>query len=371
MPAAVRKRRLIRGCLVLAGLSLGVLAAEVAARWITPEAGYLGEVSIPPGLFTMGKDYLRVPRPGFRGQVTMPGHSAAISINSLGLRGPEPPRPLPSGGWITVGDSFTFAGQVDHEDTFQARLAKSTGQPIWNAGVDAYSTWEATARYRKLADVLPVKGVLLVFYLGNDLLDNDNPSPMGPPPDNVPPPPRTTGDAPALQRLLVRYSFVYAHLSSWWRLRQIMATDDQLEMWREEIRQFTSAGAALMQKQLPRTEAALTELKREAAGRGHRLLVAMATQAIQVERGRAEGTFELAGIDPASADLDAPTRALRRVLQRLQIATCDLVPALRAAVNDGARVHFTWDAHWTAAGHQVVARTLARCMERLPVRAGR
>ena len=362
-PTGPWKRRLARVGLVLAGISLGVLGAEMAARWLSPSAGYLGEVSIPPGLFFMNADYLRVPRPGFQGEIALPGHSAAISINSLGLRGPEPPRPLPRGGWLTVGDSFTFAGQVDLEDTFQAHLASSTGLPVWNAGVDGYATREATARYRTLADVLPVRGVLLVFYLGNDLLDNVNPTPMGPPPRDAPPLPTRRHQAP-LRRLLVRHSFLYAHFTSWWHLTR-MKTTGELKMWREEMQQFSREGRGDLRQRLPGTEAALAEIRRETASRGHRLLVALAPQAVQVEARRAESTFELAGIDPAGADLDAPTRAVQGILSRLKIPSCDLAPALRAAVKGGARVHFTWDAHWTEAGHRVVARALARCLKSL------
>lgn len=357
--------RLARIALALFGVALGVLAAEIAARWISPNTGHWGDVSIPSGLHVMDRDRLPVPRPGFKGEVILPGHSSSISINSLGLRGPEPPRPLPSGGWLTVGDSFTFAGQVDHEHTFQARLARGTGLPFWNAGVDAYSTREATARYRKLANVLPVEGVLLVFYLGNDLLDNEVPAHSGPPTKAPPPPPRGTRGAPALERLLVRHSFLYAHFSSWWNFTRMLTTGAELNMWREELLQFSGEGAGRLQRRLPSTEAALAELERETASRGHRLLVAMAPQAIQVVSQRMEATFEFAKIDPAKADLDAPNRALQQILHRLKIPSCDLLPGLRAAARGGARVHFTYDIHWTEAGHRVVARALARCLEQL------
>ena len=63
--------------------------------------------------------------------------------------------------------------QVDQEDTFSGQLSNKAGTQIWNAGVDGYSTWQATLRVQQIKERLPIKRVLLTFFTGNDFQDNE------------------------------------------------------------------------------------------------------------------------------------------------------------------------------------------------------
>ncbi len=132
--------------------------------------------------------------------------------------------------------------------------------------------------------------------------------------------------------------------------------------WRSELELFTREGERRRNGVRGETERALEELKRATTQRGQRLLVAVAPPAFVIDPARVAPTLSLVGLDPASAELDAPAALLLDILRRMDIAACDLSPALRAA-GDPASLYFTWDGHWTPRGHAVVADALAACLD--------
>ncbi|MGE3270676.1 MAG: SGNH/GDSL hydrolase family protein [Chloroflexota bacterium] len=112
--------------------------------------------------------------------------SVHVQVNSKGLRGPETPYEKPAGVYriLVVGDSFTFGGQVEEEETLTARLEEQLQAALAaqgsapfkietiNAGVDGWNTaneiaWLRTEGFRYEPDL-----VLLMFYAGNDPGEN-------------------------------------------------------------------------------------------------------------------------------------------------------------------------------------------------------
>ena len=368
--------------LLLAGLLLGLGLAEGVARLARPPGNadllFDSPNATPDGLYMAHEQLLRLPVPGFRGEVDCLGFSAPLRINSLGLRGPEAPPPRQAGPrrWLTLGDSFVIALQVRQQQTFQALLQQRTGQLFFNGGVDTYSTWQATGRYGLLAPKLKLDGVILVLFLGNDFIDNVEfkvkkkgrlPIHRG----HVPGGRRSkTGDPLPAQKVsfftrwLMAHSYLYGRVRVWLRLQALRdGTHHSLPRWKTELSLFTRGGQALLEDLTRTTAGALSELRAETQRRGHKLLVVLAPPAFQVDPARTAPTLEMVGIDPASADLDAPLRALKEVLAEQQIAACDLVPALRKATAAGVRTFYMYDGHWTPDGHQVVARTIASCLK--------
>ena len=59
-------------------------------------------------------------------------------------------------------------------------------------------------------------------------------------------------------------------------------------------------------------------------------------------------------------DLDRPNRRLAEIAARRGIAYLDLRPALQSALADQPRLYYAIDGHWTAAGHELAARSLVR-----------
>jgi lysophospholipase L1-like esterase len=95
------------------------------------------------------------PRPGFRGAFL--GHP--LSINTLGLRGPEVVQPKPTGRRriACFGDSITFGYGVGDEETYAALLGRrldGAGAEVVNAGVTGYTTHQVRLLLRRLAPAL-------------------------------------------------------------------------------------------------------------------------------------------------------------------------------------------------------------------------
>ena len=362
----VRARRWLgRLLLLVAGLLVGIVAAEGLSRVVRPDASadllFNSPETSPRGLYVVDHAVMLTPRPGFTGEVRSPGYHVSLRINALGLRGPEPAE-VPAGQpqWLAVGDSFTMSVQVAEADTFAARLGASAGATVWNAGVDGDSTWQAAVRYARADAQLPISQVILTFFLGNDLQDNERffhviqgarSLPEG---ADIPRP----ATAPTTAWLL-KHSHLYAHARVWAR-RAALARggDPDRERWRQELVLFSREGQRELQRLLPRTREALQRLQQDARQRGDRLLVAVAPPAFVVEPERAAATFAVVGLDAAQMDLDAPERAVLGLLSELGIPACPLTPALR----DTPDAYFVYDGHWTPAGHATVASTLQKCL---------
>ena len=357
-----------RLALVAGGLLIGVLLAEGLARLIAPDAAadllFDAPSNAPDGMYVADRQLGWAPNPGFSGTLRSLGYSVPIQFNSLGHRGGEPAQP---GGWLVVGDSFTLAAQVPEEETFTDRL-RQAGIPAENAGVDGYSTWHARIRYARAADKLQPDGVLLIYFLGNDPGDDERFASgihMLPGATHGQPLDSPAGGGPTA--FLAQRSFVYGQLRVWMRRRALASsggTDWNTDKWRAELRAFTKPGQQQLQQVLSRgSQRALAQLRDDVKRRGDKLVVALAPPAFVVEEARREATFTLVGLDPATADVDGPARAVSAELARLGVSTCDLTPALRQAAGSGEALYFTYDGHWTAAGHRVVADALVDCLK--------
>lgn len=360
----MRQGRLIRRLgLGVAGVAAGALLGEGVARLLAPVAAeellFNAPDAAPRGLYRFSKDLLTETTPGFTGEVASLGYRVPLRIDSHGLRGPEPG---PGPNWVAVGDSFTISVQVREADTFPDRLGPKLGVSVLNAGVDGYSTWQATRRYGDLAAAVPLEGVLLTYFLGNDLHDNERMPVMM----NRPMPPGQEGRAlptastDPFTRFLFRHSVAYAYLRVATK-RAALSRPDNFDARRfaDELSIFTKGGAQRLAQLLPPTERALAQLRDAARSRRDRLLVAVAPPSFVVDAERAGATLGTFGLsDP---DLDAPRLAVLDALRRLDIAACDLTPALQAAEDRGEKPYFRFDGHWTATGHAAVADALAAC----------
>ncbi len=361
------RRVLGRLGLLAGGLLVGLAGAEGLSRLIRPSASadllFNSPESSPMGLYVIDHTLLLIPRPGFRGQIRSPGYAVDLRINDLSLRGPPVSEvPAETRHWLAVGDSFTMAVQVPEPETFSGKLGAAQGVQVWNAGVDGYSTWQAALRYQEIDDQLPIERVILNFFLGNDFQDNANFPHIAPPPmpegADIPREP-----VPFVRGILLRHSRLYAHFRVLSRQRSLTAgSDPDRQRWRDELSIFSTEGSARLEQLIGQSRAALMRLRDAARQRGDALLVAVAPPAFQIETDRAEATFAVVGLDPASMDLQAPRKAVLGLLTELHMSACDLTPALESAARDGAALYFVYDGHWTEAGHAVVADALEACL---------
>lgn len=360
----MRTRPLIRRLLLVAASTLtGFGLAEVGARLLAPSAGeellFQAPDAAPKGLYRFSPTLLTEPTPNFRGEVASLGYRVPLRIDSHGLRGPEP-----RGGrtWLALGDSFTIAVQVSEEKTFAARIGAALGVQVLNAGVDGYSTWQATLRYRDLDPAVQVDTVLLTFFLGNDLEDNERvPIQL-----RAPLPPGKGGHAPPelstdpITRLLFRHSVLHAYVRVAWKRAAMTGADDfDARRFREELLPFTRGGAERLAVLVRTSERPLMELRDLVASRGDRLIVAVAPPAFAMDPVRAEETLSAFGL--SEPDVAAPRTAILDLLGRLHIRACDLSPGLEAAAAAGEDPYFRFDGHWTDAGHATVANAVVAC----------
>ena len=103
-----------------------------------------------------------------------------VTINSLGLRGPEvPPRSEDDHRIMFLGDSMVAGFEVEYEKTFAAlagrTLSERMGRKVRsiNAGVRGYGTDQSYLYFRDYGKALEPE-VVVFFYSRNDLVENRN-----------------------------------------------------------------------------------------------------------------------------------------------------------------------------------------------------
>jgi len=161
---------------VAAGVFAAALVAEIGLRLI----GF----SHPP-FYRVDAHRGWVLAPGERGWYSAEGHSF-VAISSAGLREEEQPRAKPAGELrvAVLGDSMTEALQVPRQDTFvevaERRLAACPHLPpgtrsveVLNFGVSGYGTAQELLTLRHAALAWQPDVVVLAFYTGNDVRNND------------------------------------------------------------------------------------------------------------------------------------------------------------------------------------------------------
>ena len=360
-----------RIALAFGGLLVGAVAAEAGFRVVRSDDAvdllYNAPDNAPNGLYTTDATVYAIPTPGFRGVQQSLGYKVDLRINEDGLRGAElGPKTKPR--FLAAGDSFTMAAQVAEADTFVARIGEDLGVEMLNAGVDGYGTFQALERYKQLDDRLDLDGIVLTFFVGNDVHDNVRWAQVQQEAKRMRPgQPLARRPVGAVHGFLYKRSALYAAVQMQLR-RRAMSRESAPERhrWVSELRLFTQEGGGVLGAQMPKTVQALRALSSEVKNRGDSLMVAIAPPAFQIETERLDATFELVGLDPERARPDAVSNAVRDVLQRNGIAHCDLVDPLRRAHRAGREMYLQYDGHWSPKGHAVVADALVRCHGKAP-----
>jgi len=357
------RRTLARALLAVGGLALGLVLAEALARAVPPPVGGdfllpIASLGVPEGLYRPHPWLRSEPTPDFEGVVRSVGHEVNVRINSLGCRGAEPAGD--GARLMVVGDSFTIALQVQEDETFSARLSKLLGDEVLNCGVDGYSTWQALERYRLVDNEAQAEGVILVFFLGNDLSDNARAAAQQGS-QTPPPPPPEAQHVGAVERWLITHSYLYGY-GRLAMARAALRTTNAEERQRlaDELGIFASSGGDRLQSAIEETRHAVRALRDEAQQRGDTLMVAVAPPVFAVDDDRTAPTLALVGLE--GVDPDAPRRAMLELLREEAVPACDLSPPLRAAAIDGEHPYLLLDGHWSVSGHAVVAQELANCL---------
>ncbi len=172
------RKTAIRIALLCLSTAFALAALEIASRVLWPLPLPMADVR-NAGLYaptTRGCGLT----PGYRGMfslVTQQGEHP-VSINSLGMRGPEIKTKQPGERRIlVVGDSLPFGYGVSDEETMCHRLQSRMNADghriiVGNGGIPGMGNFESTLRILDLAPDFEPDAVLMCIYLGNDALDN-------------------------------------------------------------------------------------------------------------------------------------------------------------------------------------------------------
>ena len=122
--------------------------------------------------------------PSWQGRHQHYDFDVAYSTNLFGLRNGNTSSPLLLSNnakprIALIGDSFTFGFGVNDNETFHAELsARDTTSDYINGGIPGYSTDQQYLFIKHSMKDFSIDHYILVFYLGNDLLDNPLPFPL-------------------------------------------------------------------------------------------------------------------------------------------------------------------------------------------------
>lgn len=292
-----------------------------------------------------------------------------ISINSLGLRGPEVTLPKPPGSFriLILGDSFTEGKQVSFEETFarqlEGRLAAALPDRQWevvNAGVSGYGTADEIKFFEAYGHDLGADLVILGFFIGNDVMNNAlSPFFAWKNGELVENPVRPLSRAQIMRSRTAEFLTSHFHFVQFLRdrLRELHGSRRPAEENEPTVADDSenasdprdANGWAFSDALVGRLRGLVAE-----SGAGF-LLVAIPTR-LQVDIAQRDPEK-----GPIGAEVDWPQRLLAAFARSERVPFLDLLPALR----DGARTapaYYQIDAHFNARGHSIAADEIFRSL---------
>jgi lysophospholipase L1-like esterase len=339
---------------------------------------------MPPAFSWLRRDGLVLHAPGMRATYFRQEYRTDVSINGLGLRGPEI-QVAKSPGTLRVlllGDSYAEGLQVAWEDLLSTRLERALNEgpgprvEVVNGGVSGYGTADELLMLEKLGWRLKPDLVLIAFCIHNDVANNlERPlydfSKRPPRRVEAPPPSRRALAVVRFKELLSRHSQLYQLV----RDRTAGFRGDDLTQ-KLGVRRpsgnapargapvargldytswFVDAPPAELARGLDYTRELLGRIRDEGRGHGAHVLAVWIPIRDQVSDRRWESLQEKLGLRPESRS--RPQEELATMAKALGLDAVDLLPAFRASPEREA-LYFEIDGHWTPAGHALAAETL-------------
>jgi len=101
-----------------------------------------------------------IAKPNFRGGPYNTQGQMGIRLNhTLGPNDPSPP--IPTGGILASGDSFTYGSEVKDDESWPAQLEDMLHVPVVNGGAGGYGVDQAVLRAEQLLDVVKPKVIII------------------------------------------------------------------------------------------------------------------------------------------------------------------------------------------------------------------
>lgn len=377
------RERLWSALLLLASITFTLGVLEAVARVARARQGGGKEANEPKQYNEYDPLLGWRKKPGARVVYRRREYTVEVAVNSHGLRDPERGYEAPPGTQrvLALGDSFLEGYTVPLGDTVTQDLerglrGRGCAVDVINGGTQAYSTDQELLFYRSEGVKYAPRVVVLFFYY-NDVLYNDRqeyfqtPKPifeMGggtltlhrypvrpPKPDTAaadPPADDTSsGGSAALEWLRDRL---------WYGAPRAYNALSRVGLWppmprvpiRLELRVYERRPVAEIEDAWAKTALILKTLAEEAKGHGAALLIVGIPARFEVDDRSWALTQTLYGVDETTWDRGRMMARLGAIAGAADVPFLDLTAALRASKEPP---YFTYDGHWTRAGHAAAA----------------
>jgi len=334
-----RKLWLFRFAAMTAGLLVALMIGEVAVRlagW--PAPGFYAQGAGPIELRLPGKNGGAFP-PGARGELRHYDYSVECDVNRYGFRDSEITERRPGEQRIGIlGDSFTVGIGVEAAERFASLFAATLREQrpnvtVWNLGAPNCGTGCETDMLEAVTKDYDLDQVVLAFYSGNDLQDNEA---------------WLEAQSANQEHNIPRFVSGRTWLREHFRLASFL--------WVNGIRAWTSSEpegvytATSLNRYWPNTERQLERL-RQIIPAGSLTILYLPARPEWDDRAWQDIRNHLQTPD---VNRFLTRDALSRWAKDQGIRFVDVTPWLHAC-QPATRCIFSTDPHWTAAGHRLVA----------------
>lgn len=318
-----------------------------------------------------------------------------LTVDAQGFRNAAVPETC---DWIVLGDSFAEGSEVSDEQTWPVLLASARGVSLYNLGMSGGNPVTYLDTFKQFGLRLKPQTVIYLLYEGNDLRDsNFTASKLEAPRDNslfnrtfkTSPLRRAVKEgivallAPVGSRRFYEDSAVNTpghpmYPVAWLPVRVPTETGPAYAFDLKRLLQhFITPEAFARSTACVETFRLLSETRRVCDENGIRLVVVFAPDkphlliehVVQTVPAPQLHAFVALKVDdpPAPDELGAvlleraevQEKAVERFCRDEGIDFLSLTQPLRQAAFEGIQTYYTYDQHWTAEGHAVVARFLA------------
>lgn len=390
------KRILGRILLIVAGVAVTLVALEILIRLLPPPySSDTGEI------FTCHHSLGWMGQPNFNDIYKDSNFRQELVFNTRGMHDTEHTLEEPAGAFriLMLGDSFVHAIQVGEtetahqllEDYLNDHLETDQHFEIISSGVVNWGTNQQLVYYREQGRHFQPDLVLLMFYIGNDFLDNLpgnvltikgincyapyfalcentlNPDPL----IYAPGVSRLRNNCSPIRRSLINImGTLYQYSRLYQQIEPLIVANWPREQFGQDYPLWFAAlylpnEEPELKQAYQITQATITQLKQEVEADGAQFAVGLIGP---------WAAIQLATLSPAEQDnflrenpvfieaqVDRPNWRMAEFLERQNIPFIDLTtPMVQHLTNEGTPLYLLGEGHWTVEGNRVAADILAQ-----------
>jgi hypothetical protein len=355
-------RRVAANLLILGvATALALLLAEVAVRLVAPQQ----LIEVRPDIWEAADSLGYVNRPNVHTTINTGERTVHLYTDAEGMRVGASGRHDEPTRVLIIGDSFMEALQVEYRQTFAGLLEASLtrrlgrGVAVYDAGVDGWDPPQYLIQARRLLSRRRYAALVVAIYLGNDVVTRRV--------DYVPPRAPVVVHHLRIPRSL-HWSEVVSALG--YPVNDVLKRHSQLFMLLKNrfqtLRQRAGLAADFFPSELRRSQASsprwsltagiCAEIAQAARAGGVPSLFVLIPSPFEVDSVALAAFMSGFHVDPATVDVEQPTRLMDGALRARGLATLTMLSDFRSLVQHGTALYGTVDRHLTAAGNRELER---------------